>query len=160
MIPGHAQDGCLFGHPADADAENEPAARDHVQGGQLLGGGYRRAVGEDEHRGAQPDPVGAARDEQQRADGIQPAHVRRCRERPIVGVRVSRGDVCRPADVVADPQGVHAEHVALLDEGTNGHRIELAPEVGRVNADLHRLASLSLAKAPRTPSGCRRAVRV
>ena len=49
------QNGQFLGHPADPDAQRQPTLGQHVQGGQHLGGQYRRAVHQHHHRGEQPD---------------------------------------------------------------------------------------------------------
>ena len=60
LVEGLAAHGFkLLATPTDADADDEPAARQHVESRQSLGRHQRVAMGHDEHRGRQPNGAGA-----------------------------------------------------------------------------------------------------
>ncbi len=137
MVVRHAEHLELLAHPADADAEDHPPLRQGVERGDRLGRVHRRAVAEDQHGRGELDPLGAAGDEEHRADRVQPRHVHRRGERAVVGVRVTRGDVLRPGDVVAHPAGVEAERLGVLGELDQVRSCRLASEVREVDAPIH-----------------------
>ena len=143
VIPRHTEHCGFLRHPADADTQDQASFGDDVQRGELLRRRDRRAVGENEHRGPEANPPGAAGDEQQRADGVEPSHGLRRRERTVVAVGITGTDVGRPADMVAHPQGIDTEVFARRGEVADHIGLELTSELRRVKADLHRtLASL------------------
>ena len=137
VVVGHAEDLELLAHPPDADAEDHTPLRQVVEGGDRLGREHRRSVAEDQHRRAEPERLGAPGDEEQRADRVEPGHVDRRGERPVVGVRVPRRDGARPRHVVADPAGVDAELLGVLGELDQRGAGCLAAELREVDAPIH-----------------------
>ena len=77
MVVRHAEDRELLAHPSDADAEDDPALRQVVEGGDCLRCQHRWSVAEDQHRRAELQGLGASGDEEQGADGVEPGHVGR-----------------------------------------------------------------------------------
>ena len=61
LLERHAERGELLLRPADAGAEHQPAAAERVEVGRHPGDQQRMAVRHDQHRGAQPHPLGDAR---------------------------------------------------------------------------------------------------
>ena len=117
---------------ADADAGVEPAAGEHVDGGEVLGQPQRVLPAERDHRGAELDPAGAL--------GGGGEH------------RDRRGDPVLQVPV-ADPGAVEAEPLAQLDhpqrglvaagrvglvEQADGEEAELLQRLSRRAASCHR----------------------
>ena len=65
----------LLALPADADAEVEAPARQHVEGGRRLGQHRRPSQGGEQDGGAEPHPGGGAGDDGQGGHRLQPAAV-------------------------------------------------------------------------------------
>ena len=123
--------------PADTDTEVESATGQHVDRCQLLGGCDGRSVRENENGESQPQVLGARSEELQGADGIEPTHVRRGRERSVVGVGVLRRHVGRPADMVRRPTRVEPQPVHFLREAHERLAADIASQMRKMHAPIH-----------------------
>src|SRR5437867_979798 len=100
--------------PADADAESEPAAAEHIYGGGLLGDERRLPLWQDEHAGHQLQSLG-------RSGQVAEEHEHFV-ERTLVGVgRLTEADLRpletlghRPEYVVVDDKMIEASPVDRL----------------------------------------------
>ena len=110
----HAQRLELLLHPAGADAEGQPAVRQHVDRRQHLGQQHRRAVRDDGDRGDQPQPRGLAGDKRDRGQLLVPVAARAAGKLAGVAVGIAGLDVARDHDMVAD-RGVVVAHRLALD---------------------------------------------
>ncbi len=144
----------LFLHPAHAHPQDQPSAREMIQGGEHLRRENRVAVGEDEDRGPQLDPFGDPGD--QRECGQWLKEVCRGGERELAGVavRVARADRVGDDDVVADPEGVVPERLHPLGEGDDVPARGDGTERGQVAPEFHEPYSLwrPVAWSTRSPS--------
>ena len=89
MVEWHAEDLEFLAHPADAHAQDSPAAGQHVEGRDALGRFHRRPVAEDQHRRAELQPFRAGRDVRQCAERVQPGEAVRRREAAVRAVGVA-----------------------------------------------------------------------
>jgi hypothetical protein len=128
----------LLAEPADAHPELDPAARQHVEVGDLLGRVHRVALGDQADAGAQPQGVGHRRQIGQRGERLEQTGVAPAGELAVVGVRVAALVVVEQHHVLGDP---HRLEPPLLDGRTQGPQergvgVECAERNER--ADLHR----------------------
>jgi hypothetical protein len=123
--------------PAHAEAGHQPAARQQVDGGQLLGQRDRPVQSGDQDAGPDHRPGGPGRGGGQRL---------KRGERAAVGVRdlqagtgrVTRDRVQWIEDVLLDPQAGVAEFLRLLAEGAQAIAVDVAAELRQAQADLHK----------------------
>src|SRR5262249_32215540 len=124
----------LDGVPADADAQAEPSAREHVHGGRLLGDERGLALRQDHDAGHQ---LGAPRDpraESEEDEGLV--------ERVLVGVLAA--PAARPVggradDAVASPHGRVAHRLDGLGVVADRRRIPADLGLRKHDADLHAI---------------------
>ena len=106
----------LLFHPADPCPQDNPTPREHVQGGQDLGGEHRVAVGEDEDVGAQPQPLGAAGQKVEHRQRLVVGLLRVEGGHAVGGIGVERLNAARHHDVVADPHRVEGQVLGALGQ--------------------------------------------
>ena len=87
-LPGHVEHVELLLEPADADTEIDPAAREPVQGADLLGGVHGVALGEEQHGRAEPDRGRPSGQVGQRHHRFQQPAAGRGGDAPVVRVGV------------------------------------------------------------------------
>ena len=119
---GHADGGHLGLEVAGADAEQEPPAGQHVEGGGLLGEDERVPLREDDDPGGEQQPLGGGGHEAEVHERVEDRVLRLHRRR--------RHPWARHHDVLAGPDRVEAE---LLGEPSDGDRVVRA--VGRTRVD-------------------------
>ena len=103
-LPGHVEDVELLLQPADADAEVHPPAREPVERADLLGGVDGVALGEEQHRRAEPDPGRARRQVRQRDHRLEQPAPRRGRDAAVLGVGVAGSRTARRAPRARPPR--------------------------------------------------------
>ncbi len=151
-VPGDVHRLELLGQPPDAHPEVDPAARQPVHGRDLLGHVDRVALGEEQHRRPQSDPVGLGGEEGEGGQGLEQARPRRGRDAAVLGVGVGGGVVVEEHDVLADPQAVDPPLVALGAE--RGEELGGGERVGRRHpqVEVHGVGSVRTRRtAPRRP---------
>ena len=107
----------LLAHPADADAEEQAAAGEAVDGGAALGELERVVLREHEDAGAEPDPLGAGGQPGQQVERIGQLAVLGQRHAAGVAVRVAALVADRHRDVLDREQRLEADLVGVLREG-------------------------------------------
>ena len=144
-----AEDLQLLAPPADADADDEPAARQHIDGREHLRHRHGMPVAEDEYRAADARLRRHHRQRAEHGHRLEVGHLRRDRKAApaarIVGIRRRRNH-----DVIADPERGEVARLGLAREREQ----RVATHAGRdgggnVNADLHT-------RPPRCADGSRR----
>ena len=121
-----AECGELRLHPADADAENHSIARKFLDRRDLLCRQHRGPIGDDQHRNAEPDLLGRARDEGQRRKHVE------------IAAATAFGLVNRDAQMIGDEQRVEAGLLRDSCTGTNRRAIGLRTHVADCDCEFHR----------------------
>ena len=94
-------------------AEVDPAVRQPVEGGHLLGRVDGIALGEQHHGRAQADGRGVGGEEGQGVERLEQAGARRGRDPAVVGVGVGRGVLLEQHHVLAHPEAGEAALLGL-----------------------------------------------
>ena len=129
----------LLGHPAGADADDGPPAREQVDGGEKLRRQHGLAVGHDHHRGEQPHLAGDAgqvshqRQRLQALAGEQGGEI----ERAVGRIGVGRIDALGHHDVIRDRENSVAQLFAVLGDGPDVLRHGQRPAVWYVEPVFH-----------------------
>ena len=147
-LPRNAQSLELLTQPADAHAQRDPALRQHVQGGHLLGEGERMALRQKRDARGQPDggsDGGGIAEPHQRVGYRVVARARhlaagRVRVRGLVALGVQ--------DVLHRPQRVEPRRLGGLSQAGRTLAFDECADVRERDAELH-LCSLLGADRPR-----------
>ena len=133
----------FFPQPADADAEDHPAAGEVVQGGDLLGAQHRVVFRQDQDAGGEFDPRGGGGDighpDQRVGDAegtLAPGHA------AVLGVGVGGAVVVRDDHVFHGPGGFEAGGFGRLEQGDGLARVGVAAGVAVAQAEFHPGVSL------------------
>ena len=127
----------LLFHPAHADAQDEAAPGQHVQGGQDLGGQDGRTVGDNHHAGHQADVFGDAGQVGQQGELLEILAALSGGELAAHGVGVGRVDLVGDEDVVTGHHAVETQAVAGLGDLRQGAGLGVGAVVGQVESELH-----------------------
>ena len=107
-LPRNAERLELLTHPADAEAEHDPALGQTVECRQLLGQNERVSLRHDQDAGSQAQRRCGGADIGEPDKGIRNRRISFSRRRTILGVGVCRFDLVGPNDVFAAPDRVEA----------------------------------------------------
>ena len=131
---GHAHRAHLRLAPADAQPEDEPAIREHVQGRELLGEHHGLALGQDDDARGEQDARGVGGEEGQGHDGLEQPHVG--------GHGTSGHGRIRKHHVVGDPERLEAGGLGGPAEARGGVGVPAAVQVDGMESEFHRRFSL------------------
>src|SRR5207249_10548287 len=98
----------LLAQPADADAEVEPAAREDVRIGDLLGRVERRPLRDEADPGAEANAAGQRCREPDREERLEDAGLAGQREAAVRRVRIPGRGAVEEGDVLGEPERVEA----------------------------------------------------
>ena len=132
-----AQKRDLLRHPADTDAHGQPALREHVDGGQHLGGQHGMAVRQHEHRGEKANAAGGGGDEAQRRHLLEGDARVLGEELARLGIGVGAFDLGRDNDVVAHAEVLVSERLRLLRNGPQRVGITGDPARTEMQSEFH-----------------------
>jgi len=149
LVEGCAEDLDLLAHPAHARAQDDPASREMIEGGEHLGREHGVAVGEHEDGGAEARALGDAGHEAERGQGLEKRRVGRKGKLPGGAIGIARGDGVGHDDVIAGPQAVVAKPLHLTREGQQVRPRGQGPEDGEMAAEFHGEVLVSPDARPR-----------
>ena len=135
---GRGHDLELLAEPADADAEVDPAAREHVEVDDLLGGVHRVALRHEADAGPETDPVGDGGEVGEGGERLEQAGVAGAGEPAVGGVGVLRLVLVEHHDVLGDPDRLEAPVLGLAAEGAEDLGVGVAVAERGEETDLHR----------------------
>ena len=119
LLEGYAHGVELARVPARGHSEHEPPAGDHVEAAERLGRDHGIPERQDEHAGAQLDPVRAGGDGAEHGDGVEDGEGRLDAEQDVVpGPERLEAEGLRPLGIGVER--LHVGHLAGADEVAYG----------------------------------------